>query len=170
MQMNDLGTYLKINIDSAILDKEYYPYFQKFSSKRFAEIVCWVKEHYTFFNGYPRFPIISDFRKAAQATTIIDTFKPVNKRSNHIPYTLQPIVDGLKALGTVEKQLIGDKYNQLSKKQRMKTFIPFIREKMKNHEIYNTKAKKWGKHDQQKSMEDKFYFDPRDLYPENCYK
>lgn len=161
MQMNTIAVILKQKQDESVLKSEYYPIFKNFDSKRFAEVIEHFKKHYE----YSRFPLPSDFNKSIQATNKnVSTYKPI--KSNRVAYSFKWVIDGLKAMEMIERQLIGKHYDQTPKAKRMEKYRPFIREKMRNDEIYNTVAKRWGKSTAHRSHPPETYFNPRDFYPE----
>jgi len=162
-KMNDLADYLNVSINGNILKEKYYPKFQRFDEIQLAQIIANVGNNYEHDRG-KQFPLMPVFTRAISSLMAPSTYTPAKNKK--VAYSFKWIIDGFKAMEKIEREIIGKYYDQMPQKKRMEIYIPFINEKMKNNEIYNTLAKKWGKATDNRSHSPETYFDPRDFYNE----
>ena len=128
LQMENLATYLQIEISKKILRDDYWPVVRHYNNKRFADVVNFLKENYE----YKRFPRLSDIKKGYDTTRPPENnYKPLEDKIDRMAYQKD-----IRAL--VEKfRIPEDKSKKLPKQKEM-----YI-QKLKDGLVFSYEHNKW---------------------------
>jgi len=168
MQMNRLAAVLQFNPEEDVLLKEYFPPFQYFTDKRFAEVVEHLKNNYD--NKF-KFPQPADFWTAYRLTKKYQapsTYKPEPRNDNaKNPLSFAYIQRSFKIQKTIRRQVFGDfiKNHPGKNSEDIEGFshvimLNFYSSKITMGEVFDIKNSVWAKKTRAVEQEDEEFWNP----------